>query len=96
MPACRRFKPYESPGKRRPRACSCVIAFGRCALHTQGHTANNPLLGEAMPINPVWIHPGPASELGIKDGDTVEVSANGYSAKTRAFVTEGVHPRRRS
>ena len=82
--------PYESP--EHPPEGQFRICFGRCALHTQGHTANNPLLGEAMPINPVWINSGRAAELGIKDGDDVEVSANGYSANTKAYVTDGIHP----
>jgi thiosulfate reductase/polysulfide reductase chain A len=68
------------------------ITFGRCASHTQGHTVNNPLLGEAVPINPVWINNVEAARLGIADGDKVEVSSNGYSATSIAQVTELIHP----
>jgi len=82
--------PYESPAA--PPDGKFRIAFGRCALHTQGHTVNNLLLNEVMPVNPVWIHKDRAAELGISDGDTVEVSADGYSATTKAYVTDMVHP----
>ena len=84
------LKPYESPAA--PPEGQFRIAFGRCAMHTQGHTVNNPLLGEAVPINPIWINQVEAAKLGISDGDQVVVSANGYSAKSVAYVTDLIHP----
>ncbi|KIX14750.1 thiosulfate reductase [Dethiosulfatarculus sandiegensis] len=84
------LKPYEPPQP--PPDGQFRITFGRCALHTQGHTVNNPLLNEAMPINPIWINSLPAAHLGIKDGDQVEVSGNGYKAVSKAYVTDMVHP----
>jgi thiosulfate reductase/polysulfide reductase chain A len=45
-----------------------------------------------MPINPIWINSLPAAHLGIKDGDQVEVSGNGYKAQSQAYVTDMVHP----
>jgi thiosulfate reductase/polysulfide reductase chain A len=84
------LKPYEPPQP--PPEGQFRITFGRCALHTQGHTVNNPLLNEAMPINPIWINSLPAAHLGIKDGDQVEVSGNGYKAQSQAYVTDMVHP----
>jgi hypothetical protein len=41
------LKPYEPP--RRPPEGQFRITFGRCAVNTQGHTVNNPLLHEQMP-----------------------------------------------
>ncbi|BBD06862.1 molybdopterin-dependent oxidoreductase [Desulfovibrio ferrophilus] len=84
------LKPYVTPET--PPEGRFRVAFGRCALHTQGHTVNNPVLNEQMPINPVWINTARAEELGIKDGDEVEVSNAGYAAKTKAFVTDFIHP----
>lgn len=81
--------PYEDP-EAGPENRFRVI-FGRCALHTQGHTVNNPMLHEMMPTNTVWIHEDVAKEMGIRDGDSVEVSANGYAAVTGAQVTDLIH-----
>lgn len=84
------LKPFERP--ERPPEGRFRIAFGRCALHTQGHTVNNPILNEQMPVNPVWINTERAKELGIADGDEVELSNKAYSARTIAFVTDFINP----
>ncbi|UIJ36824.1 molybdopterin-dependent oxidoreductase [Desulfobaculum bizertense] len=68
------------------------LTFGRCALHTQGHTLNNPMLNEQMPINPVWINSSKAREMGIADGDEVYLVNGEYRSKTIAYVTEFIHP----
>ncbi len=83
--------PYTSPAT--PPSGMFRITFGRCGLHTQGHTVNNPLLAEQMPENVAWIHTSRAAELGVADGDTVElVSASGTTGRIRAFVTDCIHP----
>ncbi|QGY40342.1 molybdopterin-dependent oxidoreductase [Pseudodesulfovibrio cashew] len=84
------LKPYVSPEF--PPEDKFRITFGRCALHTQGHTVNNALLFERMPENKLWINTEKAKGLGIETGDRVSVSNNGYSADTTAFVTDFVHP----
>jgi thiosulfate reductase/polysulfide reductase chain A len=84
------LKPYESPGK--PLEGSFRLTFGRCAQHTQGHTANNPILLEQMPENVLWINTAEAQKLGISDGETVKVSQNGYSENIKAKVTDFIHP----
>lgn len=84
------LKPYESP--ERPPEGRYRITFGRCGLHTQGHTVNNPLLFERMPENILWMHPEAAAKHGIEDGEYVEVSNNGYTAKIRAYITQFIHP----
>lgn len=84
--------PYVSPASPPPRAFRVV--FGRSALHTQGHTMNNPLLAEQMPENTGWIHPSRATELGVSHGERVHVlNALGQSAGTLVLhCTEGIHP----
>lgn len=83
--------PYASPAT--PPPGMFRITFGRCGIHTQGHTVNNPLLAEQMPENVAWIHTSRAAELGVANGDTVElVSASGTTGRIRAFVTECIHP----
>lgn len=84
------LKPYEAPeqvpeGKFR-------ITFGRCALHTQGHTVNNSLLFEQMPENVLWINTRRAAELGIEQDEYVTVSSNGHKGRIKAFVTDFIHP----
>ncbi|NDV18304.1 molybdopterin-dependent oxidoreductase [Pseudodesulfovibrio sp. JC047] len=84
------LKPYESP--ERPPEGKFRITFGRCALHTQGHTLNNKLLFERMSENVLWINTKRAEELGIENDEYVTVSSIDYSSKIRAFVTDFVHP----
>jgi thiosulfate reductase/polysulfide reductase chain A len=84
------LKPYEAP--ERPPADKFRITFGRCALHTQGHTVNNSLLFEQMPENVLWINTERAKALDIEQDEYVTVASNGYKAKIKAFVTDFVHP----
>ncbi len=85
--------PYVSPAK--PPKGAFRIAFGRCGLHTQGHTVNNPLLFELMPENVLWINTARAKALGIEHMDMVEVAPvakGGQGGQLRACVTDFVHP----
>lgn len=84
------LKPYEPPAS--PKAGEYRLTFGRCAIHTQGHTVNNPLLNEQMPENTLWINTAEAQKLNISDRDIVTVSQNGYSETIRAQVTDHIHP----
>jgi thiosulfate reductase/polysulfide reductase chain A len=85
------LKPYED--KPDPGPGLFRITFGRCGVHTQGHTINNPILYEQMSENVLWINSDKASEMGIAEGDMVRVSANnGYSGKLKAHVTSFIHP----
>lgn len=69
------------------------IAFGRVAVHTQGHTVNNPLLAEQMPENVAWIHTSRAADLGIVNDEVVEIfAADGSTSRIKVFVTECIHP----
>ncbi len=84
------FKPYESPEA--PPPGGFRLLFGRTAVHTHGTTQNNPFLNEIMPTNTIWINADRAKELGIGQGDWVEVSANGETAVVQATVTDFIHP----
>ena len=84
------MKPYESP--QAPPEGHYRLTFGRCALHTQGHTANNPMLADQMPENVLWINTKEAQKLGIADGERVEVGQNGYTETIEAKVTDVMHP----
>jgi thiosulfate reductase/polysulfide reductase chain A len=82
--------PYESPAK--PGPGRFRLTFGRCAVHTQGHTVNNPLLSEQMPENVLWINRQRADKLHIADGELVEVGSNGHRGRIKARVTDLIHP----
>lgn len=84
------LQPYQSPET--PADGQFRLTFGRCALHTQGSTLNNPLLFEQMPENVLWINVTAAKKLGISDDEIVTVSQNGYSEIIRAKVTDMIHP----
>ncbi len=86
------LKPYKSPNK--PPKGMFRLVYGRSAVHTHGHTMNNPLLEELMPENSLWINRRAAAKLGIEDGDLVDVTAQNasYSGTIHAYVTEFIHP----
>ena len=82
--------PYESPAK--PGPGQFRLTFGRCAVHTQGHTVNNLLLSEQMPENVLWINRQRADEMAIADGEEVEIKRNGHQGRIKARVTDLIHP----
>ena len=83
------LKPYESS---HPPEGQFRITFGRCGVHTQGHTVNNPLLFEQVPENTLWIHTAAAEQLGLSDGDEALVGANGEAGNITVKLTEMIHP----
>ena len=68
------------------------LAIGGCAVHTQGHTINNRRLFSQMPENVLWMHVSTARDLGVSEGQMVQVSGNGYSAAIKVRITEYMHP----
>ncbi len=86
------FKEYDRPGK--PENGLFRLAFGRSPVHTHGNTMNNPVLHEIMPENNLWINAEKAKELGIENGELVEVlSSDGSNSGTiHANVSEFIHP----
>ncbi len=84
------LKEYESPEK--PPKGQFRLVFGRTAVHAHGHTINNPLLNELLPENTLWINTRVASRMDIKDGDLVDVMANGAKETIKARVTDFIHP----
>ena len=85
------LKPYTSPIK--PPKGMFRLVYGRSAVHTHGHTINNPLLHELMPENTLWINNKAAAKLNVSEGDLVDVvGENGFTQRVRAHVTEFIHP----
>ena len=49
------------------------LLFGRAPVHTFGRTTNNRFLGEVMAENEVWLNAQVAQELGLKNGELVDL-----------------------
>ncbi|MBI5521766.1 MAG: molybdopterin-dependent oxidoreductase [Desulfarculus sp.] len=68
------------------------LTIGRCSLHSQGHTVNNPRLHAQMPENLLWLNQAVASRMGIEDGDRVVIASGAHSGKIKVRLTEFIHP----
>ena len=84
------FMPYTSPKK--PEKGEFRLLFGRKGYQTHGQTTNNPIISELMGTNCLWLNTKAAQELGIKDGQMIEISSNGTTGKIRAKLTDYIHP----
>ncbi len=81
---------YATPKK--PEKGTFRLTFGRTAVHTHAQSHNNIYLNEILSENVLWMNEKEAKDLGIKDGDKVEVSTDGYNGKIKAKVTPHIHP----
>ena len=103
MPA---FHPV--PGLEALPADRFVLTTFKWNVHTQGRTASQKYLSEIVHDNPMWMHTSAARRLGVRTGDTVELTtyrpvADGQAwrgtggrigtAKVKVFVTDAIHPR---
>ncbi len=84
-----------------------VLTTFKWNVHTQARTASQKYLTEIVHDNPMWINTKTANELGIKNGDFIEITTyrpkSGFKAslknkkvnsmRIKAFVTQGIHPR---
>lgn len=86
------LKPFETPEA--PEKGMFRLIYGKTAVHTQGHTTNNPLLSELMPTNSLTINTKKAKKLGISEGDLVEVASadRSYCATVAAHISDHIHP----
>ena len=68
------------------------IVVGRNAYITQSASTNNTLLWELEQENSLWIHPDSARQLGIQDGQLVEVRSTAGSGRLKARITDRTRP----
>jgi thiosulfate reductase/polysulfide reductase chain A len=87
MPSLKAYEPPAPPPPGRFR-----LTFGRCAVHTQGHTVNNPLLSAQVPENILWINRGVAQARGLAEGEEVVMENLGGSGRIKAHLTDFIHP----
>jgi thiosulfate reductase/polysulfide reductase chain A len=79
--------------KEAPQGDKFYLLFGRTATLAHGQSLNNPILNEISPKQVLWIHPDRAGNLGISDGDEVEVNGGGsYTGRMKTLVTPWIHP----
>ena len=72
---------------------SFVLATFKVAYHTLSMTGNLKYLAEIWHSNPLWINREKARELGIEDGELVRLTSDVGYLVTRAWPTQGIHPR---
>jgi thiosulfate reductase/polysulfide reductase chain A len=71
------------------------LMSGEQAMHSHTLTANiEPLMAitEAYDLTRVWMNATRAQELGISDGDLIEIRTSEAHATVRVKVTERIHP----
>ena len=71
------------------------LVGGKQTIHTHTQTANiAPLMAisEKYALERPWINATVAAELGIEDGDEVEISSDIFSGRTKIKVTERIEP----
>jgi thiosulfate reductase/polysulfide reductase chain A len=83
--------PEYTPPEEIPRGQFRLIV-GKNAYFTHAANQNNPWLHELMPENALWIHPRPAADRGIADGDLVSVKSVVGAVSLKAMVTEKIRP----
>lgn len=70
-----------------------VLTTFKINVHKQSRTAAVKWLAEIYHANPAWMNPETAKRIGVKTGDLVRVESPVGYLVTKAFVTEGVHPK---
>jgi len=80
--------PVYQPPKSSPDAGrNFRLVVGRSACITQGSSTNNPLLSEFEPENMLWLNEDAAKELGVRQGDVVQVQSPAGKGELKALVT---------
>jgi thiosulfate reductase / polysulfide reductase chain A len=93
-PAIPRWEdPLVSPDAKDPH--SFRLLHGKQAIHSHSMTANQPFLMEISrryDLIRLWMNRKRGEQLGIKDGDMVQVQSLIGVGKIRVKLTEGLHP----
>ncbi len=70
-----------------------VLSTFKVAYQTLSLTSNLKYLSELWHANPLWINKDAALDLRIGDGELVRVSSEVGYMVTKAWLTQGIHPR---
>ena len=84
-----RFEPVEPPP-----AGFFRLLYGRHPAHTFARTQNTPALSDVFGENELWLNPGAAAELGLRDGErvTLENQDGAREGPIRLKVTPRIRP----
>lgn len=86
-------EPLVSPDPKDPH--SFRLLHGKQAVHTHSMTANQPYLMEVSrryDLIRLWMNRRRGEQLGLKDGDRVQLKSLIGEGKIRVKLTEGIHP----
>ena len=70
-----------------------ILSTFKLNVHKQSRTAAVKWLAEIAHSNPAWMNPETARKLGVRTGDLVRVESPVGYLVTKAYVTEGIHPK---
>jgi anaerobic selenocysteine-containing dehydrogenase len=70
-----------------------ILSTFKLNVHKQSRTAAVKWLAEIAHANPAWMNPETAAKLGVKTGDLIRVESGVGHLVTKAYVTEGIHPK---
>ena len=70
-----------------------ILSTFKLNVHKQSRTAAVKWLAEIAHSNPAWMNPVTAKRLGVKTGDLVRIESKVGYIVTKAYVTEGIHPK---
>ena len=97
--ACEKAGFPASPGWLEPKVTPGEGEFrligGKQAIHTHTQTANIPALMEITKkygLERIWMNADVAEQMGIADGDEVELSSETHTGRTRVKVTQRIEP----
>jgi anaerobic selenocysteine-containing dehydrogenase len=81
------------PTHEKMAADDLVLTTFKVSVHTHSRTQNCKWLTELFHENPAWINPKTAATRGIKNSDLIRVKSDVGEIMTKAYVTEGIHPK---
>jgi thiosulfate reductase/polysulfide reductase chain A len=88
MPTFKRIPWHESM-----KDDEMIMTTFKLNVHKQSRTAAVKWLAEIAHSNPMWINQATADKIGVKTGDLVRVESRVGFLVTKAYVTEGIHPK---
>lgn len=81
---------YQAPTQ--PPPGKFRIITGRRAYFTHANSTNNAWLNQFAPANSLWLNQSAADNLGIADGERVEVASTVGAVRLKAKVTQEIRP----
>ena len=72
-------------------AAGSFVLIPFCGLSSEGHP-NAKWLRELAHENRAWVNEATARELGLAEGDCIELDSRGKRAIVKVHITQGVHP----